>query len=109
MRDVLDIIDQDYKNGSTFELIELGFNEETHIIGSCHIPYDSAETKENIKFVFDNHNFESIEEFKQAIYLDTFDENSVIAVTKAGIINGEVLLKTPWGETRLARKAINIR
>lgn len=34
------------------------------------------------------------------------ESEAVLEVVKAGIIDGDAVLKTPWGDTRLAKKAI---
>lgn len=109
VQDVIEIIKEDYEESIAFSLMEIRFDEKEHIIGACIVPYDAEENKENIRFVFDEKLFSSIEDFiffiKQESGIGSLD--SVIEIVKAGIINGETVLKSPWYEKRLALKAIN--
>lgn len=54
--------------------------------------------------------FENFEEFQSSINIDDkniFQLDKPIEIIRAGIIDNEVLLKTPWGDKRLADKAVN--
>ena len=78
-------------------------------MGSCVIPPDAEERKENISFVFQDRfsrismNFRQKRVFK-GIRISELEEP--IEVIRAGIIGNDTMLKTPWGETRLAKKAL---
>ncbi len=108
-QDVIEFIKEDYEDSVAFSLMEIRFEEKEHIIGSCLVPYDAEENKENIRFVFDDNIFDSIDEFIFFIKQDHAIGNleTIIEVVKAGIINGEAVLKSPWYEERLAQKAVN--
>jgi len=83
--DVVDIIRHDYEEGISFCMIDFRYCDEIHSMGSCVFPFDAEEIQENIRFVFDNQVYNSIEEY----------------------VNGETLLRSPWDETRLADYALN--
>ncbi|MBL3896437.1 hypothetical protein JL731_02590, partial [Bifidobacterium longum subsp. suis] len=54
--------------------------------------------------------FENFEEFQSGINIDDKNISQLdkpIEIIRAGIIDNEVLLKTPWGDKRLADKAVN--
>lgn len=108
--DVIEIIRDDYENGFAFCMIEFQYHNEVHCIGSCVFPQNAEETQENIRFAFDNELYETIEELIKSVQIEKMpisDLQEPIEVIKAGIINGETLLKSPWGETRLAARALN--
>lgn len=51
-KDVMDIIRLDYDEGMSFTLIEFYYQGGAYLMGSCVIPPDAEERKENISFVF---------------------------------------------------------
>ena len=54
--------------------------------------------------------FESFEEFQTAIIIDNkniLQLEKPLEILRAGIIDNEPMLKTPWGDKRLADKAVN--
>ena len=54
--------------------------------------------------------FESFEEFQTAIIIDNkniLQLEKPLEILRAGIIDNEPMLKTPWGDKRLANKAVN--
>ena len=85
-KDLMEIIKSDYDNDMAFTLIEFSYNEKKYVMGSCVLPANAEECKENISFIFQDRVFESL---------------------RAGIIDNEPMLKTPWGDKRLADKAVN--
>ena len=109
MQDVIELIKEDYEESIAFSLMKIRFDEKEHITGACVVPYDAEGNKENIRFVFDEKVFGSIEDFiffmEQESGIGSLD--TVIEIVEAGIINGETVLKSPWHEKRLALKAIN--
>ena len=108
--DVMEIIRNDYENGLAFCIIEFQYHNELHQLGSCVFPLDAEEMQENIRFVFDNEIYDTIEELTENVQIEKMcisDLQEPIEVIRAGIINGEALLKSPWGETRLAAYALN--
>lgn len=110
--DVMKIIRNDYENGLAFCIIEFQYHNELHQLGSCVFPLDAEEMQENIRFVFDNEIYDTIEELIENVQIEKMcisDLQEPIEVIRAGIINGEALLKSPWGETRLAAYALNER
>ena len=78
--------------------------------GSCVLPANAEECKENISFIFQDRVFESFEEFQTAIIIDNkniLQLEKPLEILRAGIIDNEPMLKTPWGDKRLADKAVN--
>ena len=64
----------------------------------------------NISFIFQDRVFESFEEFQTAIIIDNkniLQLEKPLEILRAGIIDNEPMLKTPWGDKRLADKAVN--
>ena len=79
-------------------------------MGSCVLPANAEECKENISFIFQDRVFESFEEFQTAIIIDNkniLQLEKPLEILRAGIIDNEPMLKTPWGDKRLADKAVN--
>ena len=110
--DVIEIIRSDYENGLAFCLIDFQYHNEVHCMGSCVYAQNADERKENIRFVFDSEMFETVEELIKTVRIEELplsDLQEPIEVIRAGIINGEALLKSPWGQTRLAAHAPNER
>ncbi len=76
----------------------------------CVLPANAEECKENISFIFQDRVFESFEEFQTAIIIDNkniLQLEKPLEILRAGIIDNEPMLKTPWGDKRLADKAVN--
>lgn len=108
--DVVEIIRKDYEDGIAFCMIDFRYRDKIHSMGSCVVPEDAEEIQENIRFIFDDEMYGSIEEFVNGIQIDGMSVSDIqepIEVLRAGVINGESLLKSPWGETRLAEYALN--
>ncbi|MCH4838641.1 hypothetical protein [Bifidobacterium longum] len=108
--DVIEIIKSDYENDMAFALIEFLYEGKQYTMGSCVLPANAEECKENISFIFQDKVFENFEEFQSGINIDDKNISQLdkpIEIIRAGIIDNEVLLKTPWGDKRLADKAVN--
>ena len=109
-KDLMEIIKSDYDNDMAFTLIEFSYNEKKYVMGSCVFPANPEECKENISFIFQDRVFESFEEFQTAIIIDNkniLQLEKPLEILRAGIIDNEPMLKTPWGDKRLADKAVN--
>lgn len=107
-KDVFSIIKSDYDEGIAFCLIDFNLKGKIYTMGSVLIP-DSEEKKENIYFVFEDEQYDTYEEFTEGVEvggIKLFNADTVIEVLRAGIIDGESMIKTPWGDTRLAKMAI---
>lgn len=107
-KDVFSIIKSDYDEGVAFCLIDFNLKGKIYTMGSVLIP-DSEEKKENIYFVFEDEQYDTYEEFTEGVEvggIKLFNADTVIEVLRAGIIDGESMIKTPWGDTRLAKMAI---
>lgn len=107
-KDVFSIMKSDYDNGVAFDLIDFNLEGKTYTMGSVLIP-DSKEKKENIYFVFGSERYNTYEEFAEGVEIGgvkLFNADTVIEILRAGIIDGEPMIKTPWGDTRLAKLAI---
>ena len=108
--DVIEIIKSDYENDMAFTLIEFLYDEKQYIMGSCVLPANAEERKENISFIFQDKIFKNFEEFQSNINIDDkniFQLDKPLEIIRAGIIDNEALLKTPWGDKRLADRAVN--
>lgn len=107
-KDVFSIIKSDYDAGIAFCLIEFKMEGKLYTMGSALIP-NSEERKENIYFVFEDRQYDTYEEFAESVEVNgtklSFSD-AKIEVVRAGIIDGEPMIKTPWGDTRLAKMAI---
>lgn len=107
-KDVFSIIKSDYDEGVAFCLIDFNLKGKIYTMGSVLIS-DSEEKKENIYFVFEDEQYDTYEEFTEGVEvggIKLFNADTVIEVLRAGIIDGESMIKTPWGDTRLAKMAI---
>lgn len=107
-KDVFSIIKSDYDEGLAFGLIDFNLEGKIYTMGSALIP-DSEEKKENIYFVFEKERYNTYEEFTESVEIGGikfFNADTVLEVLRAGIIDGEPMIKTPWGDTRLAKMAI---
>ena len=107
VKDVFSIIKSDYDEGVAFCLIDFNLEGKIYTMGSVLIP-DSEEKKENIYFVFEDKRYDTYEEFAEGVEvggIKLFNADTVIEVLRAGIIDGEPMITTPWGDTRLAKMA----
>lgn len=103
-KDVMEIIRSDYDEGMAFTLIEFHYQGGAYLMGSCIVLPDAEERKENISFVF-----QDFDEFQANACINGIRISELegpIEVVRAGIIGNDTMLKTPWGETRLAKKAL---
>ena len=78
-------------------------------MGSCIVPPNAEERKENISFVFQDQVLQDFDEFQANACINGIRISELegpIEVVRAGIIGNDTMLKTPWGETRLAKKAL---
>lgn len=108
-KDVFSIIKSDYDEGIAFCLIDFLLEGSQYTMGSVLIP-NSEEKKENIYFVFEENRYDTYEEFAESVDVSgikLFDTDTIIEVMRAGIIDGEPMIKSPWGDTRLAKMAIS--
>lgn len=62
-KDVMDLIQSDYETDMSFTLIEFHYQGGAYLMGSCIIPPDAEERKENISFVFQDQAYQTFEEF----------------------------------------------
>ncbi len=109
MQDVLNIIQNDYDQVMIFEVIEFQYSEKIHQMGSYVTPFRENIEKKDIKFMFDGKEYDIWEEFLQNAKIDGLAITAIVSpieVLKAGIVNGEPILSSPWGETRLSKYAI---
>lgn len=107
-KDVFSIIQSDYYDDIPFCLLEFIYNDKKYTIGSLLKP-DCEMKKENIFFVFDANNYVSYDEFLENVVINGIklaDSEIVIEIIRAGIVDGVTILRTPWGDKRLANKAI---
>lgn len=108
-KDVMEIIRSDYEEGMSFTLIEFHYKGMPYLMGSCVVPPDAEERKENIVFVFQDQSYQDFEEFQAKACIDGVRISELeepIEIVRAGIIGNDTVLKTPWGDTRLAKKAL---
>lgn len=63
-KDVMEIIRSDYEAGMSFTLIEFHYKGMPYLMGSCVVPPDAEERKENIVFVFQDQSYQDFEEFQ---------------------------------------------
>lgn len=108
-KDVMEIIRSDYEAGMSFTLIEFHYKGMPYLMGSCIVPPDAEERKENIVFVFQDQSYQDFEEFQAKACIDGVRISELeepIEIVRAGIIGNDTVLKTPWGDTRLAKKAL---
>ena len=108
-KDVMEIIRSDYNEGMAFTLVEFHYRGGAYLMGSCIVPPDAQERKENISFVFQEQVFQEFDEFQAKACIDGIRISELeepIEVVRAGIIGNDTMLKTPWGEARLAKKAL---
>lgn len=113
MQDVLAIIKSDYDKSWPFEIIEFRYGGTTHRMGAYVEDLDekfyNKIKQEEIYFVFDEQTYTSFEEFVKSVRINGIPITDVlgpIEVLQAGIVNGEAMLSSPWGEKRLSAHAI---
>lgn len=90
-------------------MIEFHYKGMLYLMGSCVVPPDAEERKENIVFVFQDQSYQDFEEFQAKACIDGVRISELeepIEIVRAGIIGNDTALKTPWGDTRLAKKAL---
>lgn len=107
-KDVFSIIKADYDAGIAFCLIDFNLEGNLYTMGSVLMP-DSEEKKENIYFVFEDERYDTYEEFIEGVEIEgkkLFHTDTIIEILRAGIIDGEPMTKTPWGDARLAKMAV---
>lgn len=107
-KDLASIIESDYEEGYAFCLAEIKTGGASHILGSCVLP-DCEECQANIRFVFDGETYGTYEEFAANVSMEGSPisvSEAVLEVVRAGIIDGDAALKTPWGDARLAKMAL---
>ena len=108
LKDVFSIIKSDYDEGIAFCLIEIMLDDEMYTMGSVLTP-NSEERQENIYFVFNDDRYDTYDEFAKNVEINGVklsNSDEVITIVRAGIIDGDVMINTPWGDTRLAKMAI---
>lgn len=109
-KDVMEIIRSDYEEDTSFALIEFHYQGGAYLMGSCIVPPDVKERKENITFVFQDQSYQNFDEFQENACINGIKISELkdpIEIVRAGIIGNDTMLKTPWGDTRLAKKALN--
>lgn len=107
--DVMEIIRSDYEADMSFALVEFHYQGKAYLLGSCVVPPDAEERKENISFVFQDQAYQKFEEFQEEACINgtrISELKEPIEIVRAGIIGNDTMLKTPWGDTRLAKKAL---
>ncbi len=70
---------------------------------------NSDEIQENIYFVFNDDRYDTYDEFVENVEINGVklsNSDEVVTIIRAGIIDGDAMIKTPWGYTRLAKMAI---
>ena len=108
LKDVFSIIKSDYDDGIAFCLIEFMLDGEMYTMGSVLTP-NSEEIQENIYFVFNDDRYDTYDEFAENVEINGVklsNSDEVVTIVRAGIIDGDAMINTPWGDTRLAKMAI---
>ena len=59
--DVIEIIKSDYEEDMAFALIEFLYDGKQYTMGSCVLPANAEECKENISFVFQDRVFKKFD------------------------------------------------
>ncbi len=107
-RDVFRIIKSDYDSGDAFCLVDFVYQGRTYTMGSSLLP-GSRECDEELWFIFNDEKYRSFEEFTQNSVINGVnlsDSSEVIEITRAGIIDGDAAISSPWDDTRLEKFAI---
>ncbi len=108
-KDLMDIIYSDYEDGMSFTLAEFVYEQEHYLIGSLVVPPEAEEKKENIVFAFQDKAYEDFYQFEENACIDGVKISQLdkpIEIVRAGIVGNDTMLSSPWGETRLAKKAL---
>lgn len=108
LKDVFSIIKSDYDDGIAFCLIEFMLDDKMYTMGSVLTP-NSDEIQENIYFVFNDDRYDTYDEFAENVEINGVklsNSDEVITIVRAGIIDGDAMINTPWGDARLAKMAI---
>lgn len=108
--DVMEIIRSDYEADMAFTLIEFVYQGEHYLMGSSLISLEEEERQENIYFEFQDEAYGDFDAFQEHARIDGVkisDLKEPIEIVRAGIVGNDTMLGTPWGETRLAKKALN--
>lgn len=63
-KDLMEIIKSDYDNDMAFTLIEFSYNEKKYVMGSCVLPANAEECKENISLYFKTEFLKVLRNFK---------------------------------------------
>lgn len=108
LKDIFSIIKSDYDDGIAFCLIEFMLDGEMYIMGSVLTP-NSEERQENIYFVFNDDRYDTYDELAENVEINGVklsNSDEVVTIVRAGIIDGDAMINTPWGDTRLAKMAI---
>lgn len=82
-----------------FTLIEFLYYDIKYIMGFSISPADAEEAKENIVFVFQESIYREFEEFQKnscVAGVRISELENPIKIIRAGIVDGEALLKTLW-------------
>ncbi len=109
-KDVMEIIRSDYESNAAFTLIEFVYQGEHYLMGSSLISLEEEERKENIYFEFQDEAYGDFDAFQEHARIDGVKISELkepIEIVRAGIVGNDTMLGTPWGETRLAKKALN--
>ncbi len=107
--DVMEIIRSDYEADMAFTLIEFVYQGKHYLMGSSLISLEEEERKENIYFVFQDEaygDFDAFQEHARIGGVKISELKEPIEIVRAGIVGNDTMLGTPWGETRLAKKAL---
>lgn len=107
-KDVFSIIKSDYDEGCAFCLVDFLYQGRTYTMGSSLLP-NTEERQENIIFVFNEHSYRTFEEFAQNSVINGVnlsESSEMIEITRAGIIDGDAAISSPWDDTRLEKFAI---
>lgn len=107
-KDVFTIIKSDYDHDTAFCLADFVYQGQKYTMGSCLIP-NSEERKENVFFVFNESRYRTFEKFTENTIINGVklaESSEIIEITRAGIIDGDAMIPTPWADTRLEKFAI---